>query len=479
MVSQARSSLARARTSLMSLAAVCSLSASVMAQTGSSGGRGASGWDDPEDVRRGASESGGPVVIGARLGFGPAITGPADDPAEAPSLLYGTAFTGNVLAFHGVFRYRFHENVAFRGELGFTRSRVTGFAEDETFRRELTFKLMTLGLPLLIEGGHDLGAVRFWGNAGVLPRFGVAARAEEIRAGAVGNEPPIAIRAGIGMGIVLGAGVGIDVGRATIPLEVRYTRNVAYPGNTEARYDNYESPEAPGRYLVETRWDLLVMAGFDFALGGEMSAREPREPRDPAAVREPRQRRPRNAETVVVPPPLIIPPTLPPPMPAQPDQDGDGVSDRLDACPIEPANPSDNPSFPGCPPGGGIIQLSCERLYIGAPIDFESGSDVIQAGSYPLLYLLADALELADNVRLLRIEGHTDDRGSADANQRLSEDRAFAVMQFLTDLGIDTARIEAVGLGEESPIADNETELGRQENRRVEFHIVQNTTCQW
>jgi len=68
----------------------------------------------------------------------------------------------------------------------------------------------------------------------------------------------------------------------------------------------------------------------------------------------------------------------------------------------------------------------------------------------------------------IRIAGHTDNVGNARANQRLSKKRAEAVRDYLVSQGIDGGRIEAVGYGDERPIAPNDTEEGRQKNRRIE-----------
>jgi len=72
----------------------------------------------------------------------------------------------------------------------------------------------------------------------------------------------------------------------------------------------------------------------------------------------------------------------------------------------------------------------------------------------------------------VRITGHTDDIGSERDNQILSEGRANAVRDALISRGIAATRIEAVGKGENEPIADNATEEGRAKNRRVEFMIT-------
>ena len=70
------------------------------------------------------------------------------------------------------------------------------------------------------------------------------------------------------------------------------------------------------------------------------------------------------------------------------------------------------------------------------------------------------------------IEGHTDSRGKNRFNQKLSENRAKAVMDYLIDHGIDAEKLENVGYGEDKPIASNRTRRGRSANRRVEFRIV-------
>ncbi len=69
------------------------------------------------------------------------------------------------------------------------------------------------------------------------------------------------------------------------------------------------------------------------------------------------------------------------------------------------------------------------------------------------------------------IEGHTDNQGSADYNQKLSEKRAENVMNFLVEQGVEQTRLSSVGYGLTKPIADNTTKEGRQKNRRVDLII--------
>jgi OOP family OmpA-OmpF porin len=80
---------------------------------------------------------------------------------------------------------------------------------------------------------------------------------------------------------------------------------------------------------------------------------------------------------------------------------------------------------------------------------------------------------LTDNPNLrVEISGHTDNSGSATYNKQLSERRAKSVYQYLVENGLDQKRLTTKGYGPDQPIADNATEEGRQQNRRIEFKIV-------
>jgi outer membrane protein OmpA-like peptidoglycan-associated protein len=101
---------------------------------------------------------------------------------------------------------------------------------------------------------------------------------------------------------------------------------------------------------------------------------------------------------------------------------------------------------------------------------FSSGRSDIKAGGISKLDRLVAFLVQAQD-RTVRIEGHTDNLGGQDMNQALSQRRADSVATYLTGRGIDSGRVTAVGEGYSSPIADNNTEAGRQANRRVEVII--------
>jgi OmpA-OmpF porin, OOP family len=113
--------------------------------------------------------------------------------------------------------------------------------------------------------------------------------------------------------------------------------------------------------------------------------------------------------------------------------------------------------------------LAAEGRVVTQGVLFDTGSARIRPESTPTLKEIAQALQQYPALRL-RIEGHTDGTGSAEANLRLSEERARAVVAYLVaSEGIAGDRLEAVGLGQTQPVADDATPEGRQMNRRVEL----------
>jgi len=103
---------------------------------------------------------------------------------------------------------------------------------------------------------------------------------------------------------------------------------------------------------------------------------------------------------------------------------------------------------------------------------FDTGKATLQPASQEQLANIANILKAYPQVKI-RIGGYTDNTGDAVANLRLSEERADDVMAELVKLGVDPARITAKGYGEESPIADNATEEGRQKNRRISLRVTE------
>ncbi len=167
------------------------------------------------------------------------------------------------------------------------------------------------------------------------------------------------------------------------------------------------------------------------------------------------------------------------------DSDGDGVPDYRDQCPDTPAGaPVDKVGCPLDSDGDGVPDYLdlCPGTLLGVQVDengcpltltlhirFDFDQAVIKPAFKPELDRAAQFIQKYQDVPQIVIEGHTDSRGAADYNQQLSERRAAAVRQYLVDnYPIDGERLVARGRGESMPVADDSTEAGRAENRRVE-----------
>ena len=155
-----------------------------------------------------------------------------------------------------------------------------------------------------------------------------------------------------------------------------------------------------------------------------------------------------------------------------PDNDGDGFLDLDDLCPNDAENVNDFKDDDGCPDDVMAV-VRDGKILILEKILFVSARDTILKRSYPVLEAVKQTL--LDNPRILkvRIEGHTDDKGSDKYNQGLSEKRANAILRYLVKANVDPDKLTAVGYGEARPIDTNRTEAGRERNRRVEFTILE------
>lgn len=106
--------------------------------------------------------------------------------------------------------------------------------------------------------------------------------------------------------------------------------------------------------------------------------------------------------------------------------------------------------------------------FITLYINFDTGKSTIKQESQNIIDELYNMLSANPTLKII-VEGHTDNVGSSPSNKTLSEQRALSVKTALVNKGIPAERIEAVGYGQDVPIADNSTEEGRTKNRRVEI----------
>jgi len=142
------------------------------------------------------------------------------------------------------------------------------------------------------------------------------------------------------------------------------------------------------------------------------------------------------------------------------DADEDGVGDSIDRCPGT---------------GEGIVVdaegCAIKQTFSLEGVKFEFASANLTPNAKVVLQDVVDTLAGQPSMEV-QIAGHTDSKGLAAYNVRLSEERAMSVKDFMIENGIEDDRLTAIGFGESQPIADNETEEGRELNRRVEFSVI-------
>ncbi len=119
-----------------------------------------------------------------------------------------------------------------------------------------------------------------------------------------------------------------------------------------------------------------------------------------------------------------------------------------------------------------LMRIEVGNKVILKNIFFDTDEYTLRDASIPELQRLIRLLEENADIRI-EISGHTDNRGSEAYNKKLSKNRAKAVVEYLTEHGVDEERLTYKGYGESQPIATNKTEEGRQKNRRTEFKIVE------
>jgi OOP family OmpA-OmpF porin len=170
----------------------------------------------------------------------------------------------------------------------------------------------------------------------------------------------------------------------------------------------------------------------------------------------------RPIETPPPAPPAATPPPPPPPPPPPADTDGDGVTDDRDKCPDTP--PGVAVDADGCPRRGAATLQG---------VTFEYDSATLTSDSRPVLSEVAADLKRYPRLKI-ELQGHTDSVGSDKYNLQLSQKRAQSVRDYLVSQGVGEQQLTAKGYGETQPIADNKTDAGRSQNRRVVMKVLEN-----
>src|SRR5690606_5221976 len=136
--------------------------------------------------------------------------------------------------------------------------------------------------------------------------------------------------------------------------------------------------------------------------------------------------------------------------------------------PDEPGVKQDDPKKNGCP----RVVVTEKEIVILQKVEFDFDKATIQPVSDPLLDDVAETLKKHPEIVLVEVQGHTDNKGTPFYNQKLSGLRAEAVKKALVARGVEANRLISKGYGQSKPIATNDTEEGRAENRRVQFQII-------
>lgn len=159
-----------------------------------------------------------------------------------------------------------------------------------------------------------------------------------------------------------------------------------------------------------------------------------------------------------------------------PDEDGDddvdGIPNSEDECPTEKETINGVQDEDGCPDGGPAkVIREGGSIKILESVKFRTGSAQIDPDSYSILNQVALIMKANPDIKVIRVEGHTDETGNHDTNMKLSEDRANAVRTYLIQRGVKPERLKAKGYGPDQPIESGTDPASLAKNRRVEFHI--------
>ncbi|MEO0811717.1 MAG: OmpA family protein [Myxococcota bacterium] len=158
------------------------------------------------------------------------------------------------------------------------------------------------------------------------------------------------------------------------------------------------------------------------------------------------------------------------------DNDGDGIADADDKCPNKAETYNGIDDQDGCPEKlktKSLVNVTESKIEIKDKVYFKTGSARVLAKSNTLLDQVASVLKSYKHITKIEVQGHTDSRGNKRRNTRLSQQRAQAVVDYFVAKGLSADRFVAKGYGPEQPVASNRSRRGREQNRRVEFVILE------
>ncbi len=154
-----------------------------------------------------------------------------------------------------------------------------------------------------------------------------------------------------------------------------------------------------------------------------------------------------------------------------PDNDKDGIPDVTDKCPNEPETINGYADDDGCPDDV-QVRVVGDKILLDDRVHFETNRFVMLAVSQPLLWRVAQIIVRHPEYTHVEVEGYADERGEESYNQKLSENRAKAVLLLLVKYGVSRERLTAVGYGTSNPRVSSKSDGAYRQNRRVEFKIT-------
>jgi outer membrane protein OmpA-like peptidoglycan-associated protein len=157
-----------------------------------------------------------------------------------------------------------------------------------------------------------------------------------------------------------------------------------------------------------------------------------------------------------------------------PDNDKDGIPDVNDKCPNEPETVNGYADDDGCPDDV-QVRVVGDKILLDDRVHFETNRYIVLADSQPLLWRVAQIIVKHPEYAHVEVEGYADERGEESYNQKLSENRAKAVLTLLVKYGVSRERLTSVGFGTSNPRVPSKSDVAYRQNRRVEFKITRET----